>query len=111
MLDPMRMLELFDEDADALRSAIAELDAFLAQQPPESTQHAYASRQRENLALELEERGASEAIFAGLQPAVYYPPPAPAPPPAAVAAAAPPPPATPPAPAAYAAPAASPVAD
>ena len=111
MLDPMRMLELFDEDADALRSAIAELDAFLAQQPPESTQHAYASRQRENLALELEERGASEAIFAGLQPAVYYPPPAPAPPPAAVAAAAPPPPATPPAPAAYAAPAAAPVAD
>ena len=94
VLHPTRLLELFDEDTNIISTAISQLDEFISQQQPGSQPHALASRQRESLALELEERGASEAMFAVLQPPTFYsPPPMPQPP-----AAAPPPPATPPPP-------------
>ena len=64
MFDPMRMLELFDEDEATIRAALATLDNFIAVQPPSSNEHAVACRQRRSLGQELEERGASMAVIA-----------------------------------------------
>ena len=65
MLEPMRMLEILDEDTETLQRVLGEIDVFI--QHAASPVYEAALRQREHISLELAERNASWAVVAPIR--------------------------------------------